>query len=104
MLTILAATGFMPTMPAVGPHTLAPRAACTMRADSSRREALASVSAALLAATGVGAASAKSGEFGKISIFGVGDVSSPYQVGGPKAGKDATFGYAKSEGPLLATG
>jgi len=32
------------------------------------------------------------------------DISSPYQPGGPKAGKDATYGYAKSDGPMLADG
>lgn len=52
-------------------------------------------------------ASAKAGQFGKVEIFsliGQPAISSPYQAGGPKAGKDATFGYAKSDGPILATG
>ena len=49
-------------------------------------------------------ASAKAGQFGKIGIFGMEDISSPFQPGGPKAGADATFGYAKSSGPKLATG
>jgi hypothetical protein len=53
------------------------------------------------------AANAKAGQFSKIDIFSVvGEppISSPYQPGGPKAGKDATFGYKKSDGPILATG
>ena len=52
-------------------------------------------------------ASAKAGQFSKQDIFslvGQPAISSPYQPGGPKAGKDATFGYAKSDGPILATG
>jgi len=31
-------------------------------------------------------------------------ISSPYQPGGPKAGPDATFGYAKSDGEFVAKG
>jgi len=104
MLTILTTTGFMPNAQMVSKGPTLSHAACTMHVDTSRREALCTVSAAVLTTCGVGSASAKSGEFGKISIFGVGDVSSPYQPGGPKAGKDATFGYAKSDGPLLADG
>lgn len=49
-------------------------------------------------------ASAKAGQFGKIGIFGMEDISSPYQPGGPKAGPEATFGYQKSDGPILADG
>merc|ERR1719230_840738 len=48
-------------------------------------------------------ASAKAGQFGKVNVFGY-DISSPYQPGGPKSGADATYGYAKSDGPILATG
>merc|ERR1711998_521154 len=47
---------------------------------------------------------AKAGQFRKIGIFGMEDLSSPYQPGGPKSGKEATFGYAKSDGPMLADG
>lgn len=87
------------------PVVTTPRAACTMRADSSRRDALVTGSAMLAAATtAVSSASAKSGEFGKIGIFGMSDISSPYQPGGPKSGPDATFGYKKSDGEFLANG
>jgi hypothetical protein len=37
-------------------------------------------------------------------LVGTPAISSPYQPGGPKAGKDATYGYAKSDGPVLADG
>lgn len=50
-------------------------------------------------------ASAKAGQFSKLSIFDVvGEpaLSSPYQAGGPKAGPEATYGYSKSDGPILA--
>merc|ERR1712224_1151419 len=53
------------------------------------------------------AASAKAGQFGKqefFSIVGKPGISSPYQEGGPAVGKDATYGYKKSDGPILATG
>jgi len=87
------------------PVVTTPRAACTMRADSSRRDALVTGSAMLAAATtAVSSASAKSGEFGKIGIFGMSDISSPYQPGGPQSGPDATFGYKKSDGEFLAKG
>jgi hypothetical protein len=71
---------------------------------NTRRELLAKTGAALLGAAFAEGASAKAGEFGKVSVFGVQDLSSPFQVGGPKAGKDATYGYAKSSGPKLADG
>jgi len=70
---------------------------------NTRRELFTKAGAALLGAAFVDSASAKAGQFGKVSIFGT-DLSSPYQPGGPKAGADATFGYAKSDGPMLATG
>merc|ERR1711988_6840 len=60
--------------------------------------------AALGAAAFAGSANAKAGQFGKIGVFGMEDISSPFQPGGPKSGKDATFGYAKSDGPMLANG
>merc|ERR1712039_810407 len=71
---------------------------------NTRRELFAKTGAALLGAAFVDSASAKAGQFGKVSIFGVNDLSSPYNPGGPKAGPDATFGFSKSEGPMLATG
>merc|ERR1712224_863784 len=44
-------------------------------------------------------ASAKAGQFSKIEVFSI--VGQP---GGPKAGKDATFGFAKSDGEFVANG
>jgi len=70
----------------------------------SRRELFAKAGAAALGAAFVQGASAKAGQFGKIGIFGQEDLSSPYQPGGPKAGPEATYGYSKSEGPILAEG
>jgi len=70
---------------------------------NSRREVFTKAGAALLGAAFVDSASAKAGQFGKVSVFGT-DLSSPFQEGGPKAGKDSTYGYAKSDGPMLATG
>jgi len=74
---------------------------------STRRELFAKAGAAVFGLSAVQAANAKAGEFSKIEIFSViGEpgISSPYQPGGPKAGADATFGYAKSAGPILAKG
>merc|ERR1719201_225946 len=73
----------------------------------SRRELFARAGASLVGFSAVQGASAKAGQFSKISIFdvvGEPSLSSPYQAGGPKAGKDSTFGYKKSDGPILATG
>jgi hypothetical protein len=78
-----------------------------IQGSESRREVLAKASAALASLAAVQSASAKAGQFSKLEIFsvvGAPGISSPYQAGGPKAGKDATFGYAKSDGPMLATG
>ena len=75
--------------------------------DHSRREVFARAGALLAGFSAVQGASAKAGQFSKIDIFSVvGEppISSPYQPGGPKAGADATFGYAKSDGPMLAAG
>jgi hypothetical protein len=72
-----------------------------------RRELLARAGAAIVGFSAVQGASAKAGQFSKQDIFSlVGEpaISSPYQPGGPKAGKGATFGYAKSEGAILAEG
>jgi len=68
---------------------------------NSRRDLFAKVGAAVLGAAFVDGASAKAGQFGKIGIFGF-DVSSPYVEGGPKSGPEATFGFAKSNGDILA--
>jgi len=73
----------------------------------SRRELFAKAGAALFSFSAVQGASAKAGQFSKqdfFSISGTPAISSPFQPGGPKAGSDATFGYAKSDGPILATG
>jgi len=76
--------------------------------DSSRREALAKAGGAALASlAAVQSASAKAGQFSKIEVFslvGPPSISSPYQAGGPQAGEEATFGYAKSDGAILAKG
>merc|ERR1712113_367895 len=64
----------------------------------------AKVGAAVFGVAFVDSASAKAGQFGKIGIFGMEDLSSPYQPGGPKSGAEATFGFAKSAGPKLADG
>jgi len=109
-LTSLPALAFSP---AVAPQPALSRTAvrcdAPLMADttSSRRELFAKAGAALAGMSAVQAASAKAGQFSKIEIFsvvGTPGISSPYQPGGPKAGSDATFGYAKSEGPILATG
>merc|ERR1719310_2670160 len=71
---------------------------------NSRRELFAKVGAAVFGAAFVDSASAKSGQFGKIGIFGMEDLSSPYQPGGPKSGPDSTYGYAKTAGDFLAKG
>jgi hypothetical protein len=75
---------------------------------STRREVLAkAVGAALASAAAVQAASAKAGQFSKIEVFsviGTPGISSPYQPGGPKAGPDATYGYAKSAGEFVSKG
>jgi hypothetical protein len=82
----------------------APLAMVAEDVSSSRRQLFARAGAAVFGTAMAQSASAKAGQFGKIGIFGMEDISSPYQPGGPKAGKDATFGYAKSEGEMLANG
>jgi hypothetical protein len=75
--------------------------------SSSRREVFARAGAALFGFSAVQAASAKAGQFSKIEIFSIAGepgISSPYQPGGPKAGADATFGYAKTDGEFVAKG
>jgi len=74
---------------------------------SSRRELFAKAGAALAGFAAVQSASAKAGQFSKQEIFSVAGtpgISSPYQPGGPKAGPEATFGYAKSAGEFAANG
>jgi len=74
-----------------------------MEEPSSRRQLFARAGAAVFSAGMVQGASAKAGQFGKVEIFGAG-ISSPFQPGGPKSGEEATYGYAKSSGPILAKG
>ena len=62
--------------------------------------------AAVFALGAVQSASAKAGQFSKLSVFdiiGESSLSSPYQAGGPQgAGPETTFGFKKSDGPVLA--
>merc|ERR1719247_3201265 len=103
-----AATAFAPscTSPGAVSRPAVQQATPLMAAGdaSSRRQLFARAGAALAGAAFASSASAKAGQFGKIGIFGMEDLSSPYQPGGPKSGPDATYGYAKSDGPILATG
>ena len=72
-----------------------------------RRELFARAGAAVVGFSAAQAASAKAGQFSKIDIFslaGQESISSPYQPGGPTSGPDATFGYKKSAGQMLAKG
>merc|ERR1712087_716784 len=88
--------------------TPAPRSAvrsqCTMMADesSTRRELFAKVGAAMVGFAAVDSASAKAGQFGKLGFFGTTDLSSPFQPNQPLGFGGETFGYAKSEGEILA--
>jgi len=78
-----------------------------MSESTSRRELFARAGAAVFGLSAVQGASAKAGQFSKLDVFSISGtpaISSPYQPGGPKAGADATFGYKKSDGPILATG
>jgi len=103
MLSLVAApVAFSPV--AVPPPRTAVRTNCPIMAErgESRRQFFTKAGAAVFGAVLADSASAKAGQFGKIGIFDMEDLSSPYVPGGPKAGADATFGYAKSEGPMLA--
>jgi len=75
---------------------------------SSRRQLFARAGAAVFGLSAAQAASAKSGEFSKLSVFdivGEPSLSSPFQAGGPQgAGPGTTYGYKKSDGPILASG
>jgi hypothetical protein len=78
-----------------------------VQGSDSRREVLAKASAAFASLAAVQSASAKAGQFSKIEVFslvGPPSISSPYQAGGPQAGEGATFGFAKSDGAILAKG
>merc|ERR1719387_3516393 len=79
--------------------------------ESSRRELLAKAGAAIASMAAVKTVRAQKGQFTKQEIFsiaGTPGISSPYQPGGPKAGQigseTVTYGYAKSDGPILASG
>merc|ERR1719460_668791 len=110
MLSIVATTlsfaGPSCTSGAVARPAVHSTAAPLMSADdiASRRQLFARAGAALAGAAMASSASAKAGQFGKIGVFGMEDLSSPYVPGGPKSGADSTYGYAKSDGPILATG
>merc|ERR1719498_2267491 len=82
------------------------RSQCAMMADdsSTRRELFAKAGAALLGLAAVDSASAKAGQFGKLGIFGQEDLSSPYQPNARLGFGGPTYGYEKSDGPILATG
>ena len=100
-LFLLTSPTFMPRQPVLsGFHS---KSHIVMHEASRRGVIGLAVGLVSAASVSVEGASAKAGEFGKIEIFGFSG-SSPYQPGGPRAGKDATFGYTKSAGPMLADG
>merc|ERR1712241_421782 len=68
-----------------------------------RRDFALSTAAAATGLAGL-ATNAKAGEFTKISFFGSEAMSSPYVEGGAASGKEATFGFAKSNGTFLSEG
>merc|ERR1719198_359650 len=82
------------------------RSQCSMTADgsSTRRELVAKVGAAMVGVAAADSASAKAGQFGKLGVFGQEDLSSPYQPNARLGFGGPTYGYEKSEGPILATG
>lgn len=81
---------------------------------SSRRQLLTRVGAAFVSVSAAQSASAKAGQFSKLSVFdivGETSISSPFQNGGPKPSQidtiekgTTTYGYSKSDGPILANG
>merc|ERR1719253_2402938 len=103
----LSSTSFAPT---VVPSRGAVRCDAPLMAEeaSSRRELFARAGAAVFGFSAVQSASAKAGQFSKLSIFDiVGEpaISSPFQAGGPQGtGPGTTYGYKKSDGPILADG
>jgi len=79
-----------------------------MSESTSRRELFARAGAAVFGLSAVQGASAKAGQFSKLDIFSISGtpaISSPYQPGGPQGGGEGTtYGYKKSDGPILAKG
>merc|ERR1719230_1201999 len=81
---------------------------------NSRREVFTRAGAAIFSFSAAQAASAKAGQFSKLSVFdlvGEASISSPFQNGGPKPAQIdtiekgvSTYGFAKSDGPILANG
>jgi len=93
---------FTPVAPASRPAVQFRSPVMSAEEPASRRQLFARAGAAALAGSAmVQGASAKAGQFGKVDIFGYA-MSSPFQPGGPKSGADATYGYAKTDGPILA--
>ena len=99
----VASLAFSPRAAPAGSRT-AVRSQCSMIADesSTRRELFAKVGAAMVGVVAADSASAKSGQFGKLGIFGQEDLSSPYQPNARLGYGGPTFGYEKSEGDFLA--
>ena len=96
-------------VPAVQPRSAVRCDAAVMsEGASTRRELFAKAGAALAGFSAVQAASAKAGQFSKQSVFdivGAPALSSPYQPGGPQGdGPGTTYGFKKSDGPILAEG
>jgi len=95
-------------VPAVMPTRAAVRCDTPLMSEemSSRRQLFTRAGAAVFALGAVQSASAKAGQFSKLSVFdiiGEPALSSPFQAGGPQGtGPGTTFGYKKSDGPVLA--
>merc|ERR1719231_196044 len=106
----IAAVAFSPaSAPAVMSRPCVRTEAPLMLEQPSRRELFARAGAAVVGLSAAQSASAKAGQFSKIDIFSLDQsggvpISSPYQPGGPAAGKDATFGYKKTAGEFAAKG
>lgn len=97
-------------VPAVVPTRAAVRCDAPLMSEetTSRRQLFTRAGAAVFAVGAVQSASAKAGQFSKLSVFdiiGEPALSSPYQPGGPQgSGPGTTYGYKKSDGPILADG
>merc|ERR1719409_2528451 len=114
MLSSVVALSSQSFVPPAMPSRAAVRCdAPLMSEDVSRREIFARGAAALFGVSAVQSASAKAGQFSKISVFditGPTSISSPFQDGGPQGLKgtqlepETTYGYKKSEGPILSKG
>jgi len=107
----VAGLAFSPTAAPAAVSRAAVRTESPLMAEqtSSRRELFARAGAAVVGFSAAQAAQAKAGQFSKIDIFtldmsGGTPISSPFQVGGPKAGPESTFGYAKTAGEFVAKG